>query len=236
MLSAAAVLLACKAVLTPLETAGCRSIEFDLSLTSDGVLVLSHEPVDRPWSEVRGRLLDLDSFVEGLKGRHFEMADLDLKERSILPGDGRLSAAFERHARALKALSEQTGHMEFGTPIPARYAEVERWLRRAGLRAEPAYEVVDYGSAEARRWGLPISWWEKPLLPLARAANAAYRLWRGREIRALVMQETTAASWTSPAGASIICWTRDPASGPPPAACTWDERESPSALARASLP
>lgn len=218
-------LVACKAVLTASQTVGCRSLEFDLSIADDGVFVMSHDPVHGTSEELRGKVDTFEHFVAGLKGRRFDMVNVDLKERSFWPGDGRLTEALERAKPSLAALAAQTDHVVPTSPVPFRYAELERFVKRSGLRLEPGLELADYTADDARRWHLPMTRLDAALLPLAGLASRAYWRWRGADIKYLSVQERTAAAMkTAPPGVSLLCWTRDPATGPPPPDCRWTER------------
>lgn len=220
----AAAWFACKAVLSAAEARACRSFEFDVSLTTDGVLVVSHDPVPYAFKDVQGRLVDLDSFVAGLGERRFEHVNVDVKERSLWFGDGALSAAFARHKKALETLGARTSALVVSSPVPARFEEIERWLSSNRVHGKAGYELADYDAAQSARWGLPLSLVQRLLLPLGRFFNRVYLERRARTIAYVMVQEATAAAGHLPAGPAVVCWTRDPASGPPPSVCRWSQR------------
>jgi hypothetical protein len=89
---------------------------------------------------------------------------------------------------------------------------------------EPGFELADYSVADARGWGVPLSKSDALLLPLGRLMNRLYLWWRGAEIRWLFVQERTAERLTAGPRRTIVCWTREPVTGPPPAACRWTQR------------
>lgn len=220
----AAAWFACKAVLSAAEASKCRSFEVDLSLTTDGVLVVSHDPVPYAWKDARGRYVDLDAFVAGMGERKFDHVNLDVKERALFWGDRRLTRAFERHASAFKTLDARVEHLVVSSPVPARYEEIELWLSSAGLRGRAGFELADYGVEQSRRWGVPLGRLEAALLPLGRLVSRVYMRRRAARIRYLMVQESTAAAGGLPEGPTVVCWSRDPASGPPPPRCRWAQR------------
>jgi hypothetical protein len=220
---ALAATISCKALTAPELARGCKAIEFDVRVAADGVLMISHEPVDVPSTEAKG-LLTFEAFVAGLKGLSFELVDFDVKDRYYSNSDGMLSKALERHLPALQSLAAQTDALVFSTPVPPRYAELERFVKRTGLKASPSFEISDYTAADADRWGLPLPFMQRMLLPFGRALNRAYRRQRGKDIRYVVMQESTAAKMGDQETATVICWTRDPVAGQPPPACRFSER------------
>src|SRR5581483_9120974 len=120
-------LVACKAVLTAQQALPCRSIEFDLTITDDDAFVVSHEPVAGKAADLKG-VVGFDEFVDGMKGKRFEFVNVDLKERSLMPGDGRLSRALARHEAAFAKLAAQSGVVVATTPVPTRHLELERFL------------------------------------------------------------------------------------------------------------
>lgn len=219
----AAAWFACKAVLSAAEARACRSFEFDLSLTTDGVLVLAHDPVPYAWKDAKGRYVDLDSFVAGLGEKAFDHVNLDMKERALLPGDV-LARAFSRHATALRALDARTKNLVISSAVPARFEEIERWLLSSGLKAKPGLEVADYTAEQARSWGVPLSRRDELLLPLGAWLNRRYVKKRAKDVPYLMVQEATAEAGGLPPGPALVCWTRDKRRGPPPAACRWAQR------------
>lgn len=220
-----AALVACKAVLTVQQAAACRSVEFDVQIADDGVWVLSHDPVHGTSEELRGKNLSFDDFVDGLKGHRFDFVNVDVKERSFLPGDGRLSRALEREAAALTKLSAETGTLVATSPVPTRYAELERFIARTKTPILAGLELADYTAEDARRWGLPMTRLQAAVLPLGSLLNRLYLRWRGDDVKWLSVQERTAASMTPRRGRTVFCWSRDPESAPPPSLCRWTERE-----------
>lgn len=222
--------VACKAVRTPKEARGCASVEFDLNLTKDGVWVLNHDRdfegkliAEQTWDELKGRLGSLDEFAKGAARERFLLVNLDLKERSFWPGEGRLTQALERHRAALRSLAKD-GVVVVSSPIPARYAELHRFLLRPGLpRVLPALELADYDAAQAKRWGLPLSRLETLSLPLARLASRAYLTLNARAIPWLIVQEATARA-SLPAGPELVCWSREKDPGDKPDVCPWTQR------------
>jgi hypothetical protein len=217
-------LVACKAVLSAHQALPCRSIEFDLSITADDVFVVSHEPVAGKASDLKD-VVGFDEFVDGMKGHRFEFVNVDLKERSLAPGDGRLTRALERHAAAFTKLAAQSKLVVATTPVPTRHRELERFLARTKTGMQSGYEVADYNAEDSRRWKLPFSRLDAVLMPFGRLANKLYLKWRGAPaLRYLGVQERTAAAMKPEPGVELLCWTRDPASGPPPAQCEYTER------------
>jgi len=222
---------ACKAALSAAEARGCRGVEIDLNLTSDGVWVLHHDadfrgrPLDRQsWAEVKDALSSLDNFARDTRGERFLIVNLDLKERALWPGDGRLRRALEAHRPALEALAKR-GLVVISSPVPARYAELHRFLATAGLeRVTAALELVDYTPAQGERWGLPMARWEKAMLPVGGLANRLYQRLNARSIPWLIMQESTARGVLPPGGAHVFCWTRDGKTESWPRACPWTMR------------
>lgn len=227
--------VSCKAVADAAEARRCDAFEVDLSLTGDGVWVLAHGPdlAGRPVAEMtveqaRERTATLDEFVAALKGRRFKFVDLDIKARGLLPGRSQVTRALERHLPALETLAASSDLLILTSASPARYAELHRFIGKRGLDAKGfqcGLETLDYTPEAADRWGLPLGRSERLLLPLARALSGLYQRLNSAAIPWLVMQESSAAGRT--AGRPILCWTRDPASGEPPAACSWTERRTP---------
>jgi len=221
----------CKEVNRVSEALGCGSIEFDLGLTRDGVLVVTH---DRTWrgralrslayEEVREVYPSLEGYVEGLAraGLSFDTVNLDLKERNLSFRRRRWAGILDAHRPSLDRLAALSGRLVFSSPVPPVYAQLHEYIRSRRLESRgwwPGLELVDYTSSQARAWGLPLSRLERFLLPLARGASSAYwRVYRD-SIPYVLVQEQTAASLASGPRARVLCWTREPAPGEPPPSC-----------------
>lgn len=221
---------ACKAVTSAAEAKGCSGVEIDLNLTSDGVWVIHHDADFRgkrldlqSWAEVKDALTSLDGFERDTRGERFAFVNFDLKERALWPWDGRLRRALASHRGTIEALAARAP-VVVSSPVPARYADVHRWLARAPLaRVAPAFELADYDAAQAARWGLPMARWEKTMLPVGALANRLYQRFNARAIPWVALQESTARGVLPPGGAQLLCWTRDD-TGPRPPACPWTIR------------
>jgi hypothetical protein len=218
---------ACKAVTTPAQARGCAALEVDLNLTKDGVWVLAHDadfrgrPIDeQAFDEVKDALVSLDAFAKATEKEHFTLVNFDLKTRYYAPGAGAITEALEKHRDAIGLLASRSPVVAT-TPIPARYVELARYAGSAGMfGVEAGFELIDYDNAAAARWGIHMPWWQRLLLPVARALNRAYYSWHASEISWLVVLESTAGRW-SEKGPKLLCWTRDGETGTPPQACAW---------------
>lgn len=225
--------IACKGIETPRQARGCGALEFDLSPTKDERWVVLHGPrhKGRPIAELtRAEIgpdaLEFPELVAGLDGK-YGAVNLDLKEDGLWPGRGRLTRAFERYRPELERLAARSEVLIVSSPVPARYAELHRWLARSafGPKLQPASELLDYRADEAARWGMPLLWWQRLGLIPARIATVLHRAINSGRIHWVIMQERTAQGLATNrlGSAYVLCWTREP-KGEPPSACVWTQR------------
>lgn len=225
----------CKAVTAVEQARSCASIEIDLTAARDGTWVLSHDPVFQgqdipatPSAALKG-LVTFKSFVAALRknGQRLDLLELDVKDGGFSPLHGRLTRVLETNRPALEGLAAVSRVTVLTSPVTARYAEIHRFLARAGLPARgilPGLDIVDYQPEQAARWGYPLAAWQRWLLPVGRLwTRGYYRLYAGR-IPFITMQEATAVSWKARPGQRVLCWTRDQPLAEVPEACYLTER------------
>ncbi|MBI4669314.1 MAG: hypothetical protein HY747_09050 [Elusimicrobia bacterium] len=226
----------CKAVNSAAGAKGCSSIEIDLNATSDMVMALAHDHVvngrlfwETPYEAVRGRFVSLPEFVEALEKNdiRFETIQADFKDRRLDLRRGRLLPIFQANKEFLARLARRSKQSVVSSSAPNIYADLHEFIFKNNLHLEglwPAYDVVDYDAADARRWGLPITLMERMLLPLGRFLSRFYWKLHQDRIPAVIITEKIAAELEKPLKSAVICWTRDNVYKPIPGACNQSVR------------
>ncbi|MBI5209094.1 MAG: hypothetical protein HY927_03880 [Elusimicrobia bacterium] len=220
-----------KAVLRAADVAS-DSVEVDLQLTREGTFVLWHDETfaGRPVAGLPAAAMpgveEFGAFVEKLarRGRRLAYVHLDLKSRFVLRGPMR--KALDRAVEPLERLGSLSEAVVVSSPFPAVYEDILGFAAQGGPRRKalrPAFDLVDYGVEDAERWGLPMTFFERRLLPAARLANRLYLKAARRRVALVTVREETAASWDGPQ--RLICWSREQQPGPVPERCAKTERE-----------